>query len=70
VIVKIYRNINNNDSDNNSIVTNNLVNSSIGENHVNLSNFLNNKCVNIYVTKFRLFNFFFGGRDTDIIDLS
>jgi len=34
---------------NNSIVTNNVVNRSIGENHVNISNFLNNEHVNIYV---------------------
>jgi len=44
------RNINISDSENNSIVTNNVVNSSIGENRVNISNFLNNECVNIYVT--------------------
>jgi len=29
-------------------VTNNILNSSIGENHVILSNFLNNECVKIY----------------------
>jgi len=46
------------------------VNSSIGENRGNLSNFLNNECVNIYVTCYRLYNFLHGGRDTDIIDLN
>jgi len=45
------------------------VNSSIGENHGNLSNFLNNECINIYVTWYRLYNFLLGGRDADIIDL-
>ena len=53
-----------------NIVTPNLVNSSIGENRGNLSNFLNNECVNIYVTCYRLYNFLHGGRDTDIIDLN
>jgi len=38
------------DSENNSIITNNVVNSLIGENHVNISNFLYNECVNVYVT--------------------
>jgi len=61
------RNINIYDRENNSIVTNNR---SIGENHVDLSNFLNNECVNIYVTWYRLFNFFFSGRDANIIDLN
>ena len=37
------------DCENNGIITNNVVNSSIGENRVNLSNFLNNEYVNIYV---------------------
>ena len=46
------------------------MNSSIGENRGNLSNFLNNECVNIYVTCYRLYNFLHGGRDTDIIDLN
>ena len=45
------------------------MNSSIGENHGNLSNFLNNECINIYVTWYRLYNFLLGGRDADIIDL-
>jgi len=49
------RNINISDSENNSIVTNNVVNRSVGENHVNISHFLNNECVNIYVTWYRLF---------------
>jgi len=44
------------------------VNSSIGENGGNLSNFLNNECVNIYVTWYRLYSFLLGGRDTNIID--
>ena len=44
------------------------MNSSIGENRGNLSNFLNNECVNIYVTWYRLYNFLLGGRDADIID--
>jgi len=46
------------------------VNSSIGENRGNLSNFLNNECVNIYVTWYRLYNFLLGGRDADIRDLN
>jgi len=37
------------DSENNSIVISNVMNSSIGENRVNLSNFLNNECVKIYI---------------------
>ena len=46
------------------------MNSSIGENHGNLSNLLNNECVNIYVTWYQLYNFLLGGRDADIIDLN
>jgi len=46
------------------------VSSSIGENRINLSNFLNNECVNIYVAWYGLYNFLFGGRDADIIDLN
>ena len=46
------------------------MNSSIGENSVNLSNFLNYECVNIYVMWYRLYNFFLGGRDADTIDLN
>jgi len=49
ISVNKNRNINSSDSKNNGILTNNVVNSSIGENLVNLSNFLNNECVNIYV---------------------
>jgi len=49
------RNSNISGSVNNSIVTNNIVNRSIGENRANLSNFLNNECVNIYVTWYRLY---------------
>jgi len=41
------RNTNISDSENYNIFTSNLVNSSIGENCGNLSNFLNNECVNI-----------------------
>jgi len=40
-----------------SIVTNNVVNRSIGENRVNISNFLNECSVNIYVTWYRLYDF-------------
>jgi len=58
-----YRNINISNSENNSIVTTNVVNSLINENRVNLSNFLNNECVNIY-------NFLLGGRNAYIIDLN
>jgi len=36
------------DGENNSIITNNVVNRSIGENHGNISNCLNNKYINIY----------------------
>jgi len=43
------RNINISDSESNSIITNNVVNRSIGENCVNICNFLNNGCINIYV---------------------
>ena len=64
------RNIYINDSENYNIVTKNLVNSSIGINRANLSNFLNNECVNIYVTWYQLYNFLLGGRDADIIDLN
>ena len=63
-------NINISDSENNSIITNNVVNRSIGQNHVNISNFLNNECVNIYVTWYRLYNFLLGGKDADIIDFN
>jgi len=63
------RNINISDSEN-SIVTNNEVNNSIGVNRVNLSNFLNNEWVNIYVTWYTLYNFLLGGREVDIIDLN
>jgi len=42
--------ITNSDSENNSIFTNNVVNSSVGEHPVNLSYFLNNEGANIYVT--------------------
>jgi hypothetical protein len=58
-----------NNSENNSIITNNIVNKSVGENRINISNFLNNKCINIYVTWYQVYNFPLGGRGTDIIDL-
>jgi hypothetical protein len=64
------RNINIGDSENNSIVANNIMNRSIGENRVDLSNFLSNECVNIYVTWYRLYNFLLGVKDKDIIDLN
>jgi len=64
------KNINISNSEYNSIVTNNVVNSSIGGYRANLSNFLNNEYENIYVTWNRLFNFLLGGRDADIIDLN
>ena len=63
------RNIYINDSENYNIVTKNLVNSSIGINRANLSNFLNNECVNIYVTWYQLYNFLLSGRNADIINL-
>ena len=44
-------------------LTNNVVNRSIGVNRVNISNFLNNECVNIYVMWYRLYNFLLGGKD-------
>ena len=63
--------INISNSENYNIVTSNLGNSSIGdENRGNLSNFLNNECVNIYVMWYRLYNFLLGGMDADIIDLN
>jgi len=57
------------DSENNSIVTYCVVNSSIGKNRVNLSYFQNNECVNIYVTRYILYNFLLCGRNAEIIDL-
>ena len=54
----------------NNVISRYLVNSSIGENRGNLSNFLNNEYVNIYVTWYRLYNFFLGGWDADIIDFN
>jgi len=68
VIDSENRNTNISDSENYNIVTSNLVNSSIGENPGNLSNFLNNECVNI--SWYRLYNFLLGGKDADIIDLN
>ena len=65
-----YINIYISDIENYNIVTTNLVKNSIGVNRANLSNFLNNECVNIYVTWYRLYNFLLGGRDADIIDLN
>ena len=63
-------NINISDNENDSVVTINVVNSSIGKNRVDLSNFLNNEYVNIYMTWCRLYNFLLGGRVADIIDLN
>jgi len=40
------------------------------ENSVNISNFLNNECVNIYVTWHWLYNFILGWKDADVIDLN
>jgi hypothetical protein len=57
------------DSANKSIVTNNVVNWSIDDNSVNISNFLN-ECVNTYVTWYLIYNFLLDGRDVDIIDLN
>jgi len=64
------RNINISDCENNSITTNNVMNRSIDENRVNLSNFLSNECINIYVTWYRFYNFLLDGRDADITDLN
>ena len=64
------RNINISDSENNNIITNNVVNRSTGDNRINISNFLNNVCVNVYVTWYRVYNFLLGGRDAEIIDLT
>ena len=47
------------DSESNTIVTINVVNSLIGENCVNINNFLNNECVNMHVTWYGLYNFLF-----------
>ena len=63
------RNIKISDNEDNSIATNNVVNRSTGYNHVNIINFLNNECVNIYVKWYRLYSFLLVGRDEDIIDL-
>jgi len=54
------RNTNISDSEYYNIVTSILVYSSIGENRGDLSNFLNNECVNRYVTWYRLYNFLLG----------
>jgi len=64
------KNINISDIANNSIIINNIVNRSVGENCVKISNFLNNVCLNIYVTWYRLYYFLLGGRDVYIIDLN
>jgi len=50
------RNINISDRKNSSIVTNIVVNMSIGDNRVNLSNFLNNE---IYVMWYQLYDILF-----------
>jgi len=39
------------------------MNRSIVVNHVYISNFLNNECVNIYVTWYQSYNFLFGRRN-------
>jgi len=46
------------------------MNMSIGQNRVNISNFLNKLYENIYVTWYQLYNFLLGGRDAHIIDLN
>jgi len=43
------RNINISNYENNSTVTNDVVNRRNGDNPVNISNFMKNECVNIYV---------------------
>ncbi|KAG4102362.1 hypothetical protein H8356DRAFT_1358339 [Neocallimastix lanati (nom. inval.)] len=48
------KNINIIDSENNSIITNNVVSSSIGENRINLSNFLNNEDADIIDLNYNL----------------
>jgi len=48
----------------------NVVNNLIGENCVNLINFLNNECVNIYVTWYQLYNFILGGKGVNILDFN
>ena len=50
-IISENRNSNISDSENNSIVTNNIVNNINGDNRVDISNFLNNECVNINVIR-------------------
>jgi len=47
-----------------------MLSSMNGKSFFNLSNFLNNECVNIYVSWYRLYNFLLGGRDADKIDLN
>ena len=49
-IIIIINDINIIDKENINMVTNNVVNRSIGGNHLNISNFLNNECINIYMT--------------------
>jgi len=47
------------------------VNSSIGENRINISNFLNNQCLNLYVTVVQIkIASFLVERDADIINLN
>jgi len=55
---------------NNNIITNNIVNRSNDDNRINISNFLNNECINIYVAWYRWYKFLLDGRDADIIDLN
>jgi len=57
------RNINISDTINNKFFTNSIVNRTIGENRVNIINFLSNECVNIYVSWYRLCNILLGVRE-------
>jgi len=66
--MKYFKNIS--DSENNNIINNNVdnvMNRSIGENRVNISNFLNNEYINICMKWYRLYNFLLDGRDAEII---
>jgi len=51
------RNINISESENNSVVTNSVMDRPIGYTCVNISNFLNNVCVNIYVMWYLIIKF-------------
>jgi len=54
----------------NSIVTNNVVNRSSGENRVNINKFLDNEYVNIYVMWYQLYNLLLSGSDVNSTDLN